>query len=206
MVTQVQGAPDCLAAMPTSVWTRALHRNWLGNAAAPGLFGALFEPPRAYQGNCGKVELGATWLHGVVGHPVYEAARALRLNYMDGTEKDRAGAHFFPLFGVSWCKLLLRKKCTYVRRCRHHDMLLCLCTRKLHCLPTGRRPEQFVYSGNCEHFAADEYAHMHCFASPPARCALSLGNIKQQARQLYIFSGHNLSSCCKISSLAQCPT
>jgi len=39
---------------------------------------------------CGLVELGATWLHGVVGHPVYEAA--LRLGYMDGTERERASA------------------------------------------------------------------------------------------------------------------
>ncbi|KAK9844063.1 hypothetical protein WJX81_003289 [Elliptochloris bilobata] len=40
-------------------------------------------------GQCGYAEFGATWLHGVVNHPVYEAA--LRLKYMDGTEKERAG-------------------------------------------------------------------------------------------------------------------
>ena len=40
-------------------------------------------------GRCGFAETGATWLHGVVGHPVYEAA--LRLQYMDGTERERAG-------------------------------------------------------------------------------------------------------------------
>lgn len=33
----------------------------------------------------GLAELGATWLHGLVGHPIYELA--LEHGLMDGTEK-----------------------------------------------------------------------------------------------------------------------
>ncbi len=51
---------------------------------------AKFGPCGAQLGECGLVELGATWLHGVAGHPVYEAA--LRLGFMDGTERERASA------------------------------------------------------------------------------------------------------------------
>ena len=37
---------------------------------------------------CGAAELGATWLHGLRGHPVYELA--LQRGLMDGTEKHKA--------------------------------------------------------------------------------------------------------------------
>ena len=40
-------------------------------------------------GSCGLVELGATWLHGLRGSPVYELA--LQKGFMDGTEQRSAG-------------------------------------------------------------------------------------------------------------------
>ena len=40
-------------------------------------------------GSCGQAELGATWLHGLRGSPVYELA--LQRGLMDGTEQKHAG-------------------------------------------------------------------------------------------------------------------
>jgi hypothetical protein len=44
---------------------------------------------------CGAAELGATWLHGLKGHPVYQLA--LDRGLMDGAEKHRARAQFSQL-------------------------------------------------------------------------------------------------------------
>ena len=48
---------------------------------------------------CGKVELGATWFHGIVGNPLYE--HAIRLGLMTRQEAEHSSKLGYMLIVIS---------------------------------------------------------------------------------------------------------